>query len=619
MNRYIVTIAIGPVQNFIAAAKRTRDLWYGSFILSTVSHAVAVHIHQIGTKSQLVFPALKDEQLLLVSPDPANAPRVVNHITAIVETDDASTFVANCKKAARDRLVEIASECLSALGDKDGIDVERFCAQIEDALEIYAAWAPYPDGGDYKHAADSANRLLAARKSTRNFVRFIGSGDIELSSLDGQRESVIGSSVSDSRKRDQLRRHLRLDQTEHLDALGLIKCVNGKAIGFPAVARVALQPWIAKRSERELKALSVIFEKLMPAELASKINFAGRGNQSSLFATFPYDCELLLKPRLQAKRREIEGEPNSASAIQALNELEALLFGEQRTIAPPPEDGVYVAMLLADGDRMGDLLDNKAILPEVYRAISETLSSFAQDVDDIVERHGGACIYAGGDDVLALLPVTGAIGCARELANEFRTRMAPHAQGMGLPADKHPTLSVGIAFGHVLSPMASLREDARLAERLAKDGDGNGLRNALAIRVQPRGGAPVMAVGRWDEAPAFKDRKQGFDVRLAGWLDKFSNGWLSKSSPYELRVLAGELHGGALVAEANRLVARRTRKDGDFTDRETLDAINAYLQDASRVTAHVSLADEWYIARWLLQRYRNLDPTQVTDLAQEAA
>lgn len=46
MPTYLATLAIGPVQGFIAAARRSRDLWFGSYLLSEVSKAAACFLHQ---------------------------------------------------------------------------------------------------------------------------------------------------------------------------------------------------------------------------------------------------------------------------------------------------------------------------------------------------------------------------------------------------------------------------------------------------------------------------------------------------------------------------------------------------------------------------------------------
>ena len=39
--RHLLGIHIGPVQEFIAAARRSRDLWFGSWLLSELSKAAA--------------------------------------------------------------------------------------------------------------------------------------------------------------------------------------------------------------------------------------------------------------------------------------------------------------------------------------------------------------------------------------------------------------------------------------------------------------------------------------------------------------------------------------------------------------------------------------------------
>ena len=38
-SRYLIQVAVGPVQGFIATARRSRDLWFGSYLLSELSKA----------------------------------------------------------------------------------------------------------------------------------------------------------------------------------------------------------------------------------------------------------------------------------------------------------------------------------------------------------------------------------------------------------------------------------------------------------------------------------------------------------------------------------------------------------------------------------------------------
>ena len=109
----------------------------------------------------------------------------------------------------------------------------------------------------------------------------------------------------------------------------------------------------------------------------------------------------------------------------------------------------YVAILAFDGDEMGKWVSgvklpglltqvsNKAkeylndiqgandvprlLSPSYHLQFSETLANFAtKEAEKIVEAHGGQLIYAGGDDVLAMLPATRAIECSKELREKFR-------------------------------------------------------------------------------------------------------------------------------------------------------------------------------------------------------
>src|SRR5438132_1646723 len=59
MDSYLLAIAVGPVQEFIAAARRTRDLWFGSYLLSRISKAVAKSVRD--GDGTLIFPAPANE------------------------------------------------------------------------------------------------------------------------------------------------------------------------------------------------------------------------------------------------------------------------------------------------------------------------------------------------------------------------------------------------------------------------------------------------------------------------------------------------------------------------------------------------------------------------------
>ena len=55
MSHFVLILSLGPVQGFIAAARRSRDLWSGSWLLSEISKAAAKALRDGG--ADLIFPA----------------------------------------------------------------------------------------------------------------------------------------------------------------------------------------------------------------------------------------------------------------------------------------------------------------------------------------------------------------------------------------------------------------------------------------------------------------------------------------------------------------------------------------------------------------------------------
>lgn len=89
---HLLAISVGPVQEFIAAARRTRDLWFGSYVLSEISKAVATSVKLHG---RLIFP---HPEIDLESAD--DKVNVANIILAEVNTGDPKEVAKQAKEAA---------------------------------------------------------------------------------------------------------------------------------------------------------------------------------------------------------------------------------------------------------------------------------------------------------------------------------------------------------------------------------------------------------------------------------------------------------------------------------------------------------------------------------------
>lgn len=373
-----------------------------------------------------------------------------------------------------------ANAAFKNLGDRtDLVHQEILDSQVVDAIEFYAAWTPL--SSEYRECRARLMRLLAGRKNCRNFAQ---SNFAELnfpkSSLDGLRESVLTQEAKElveagaQDARIRIQRRLRLRNGEQLDAVGLTKRL-WKLEYFPSVSRIAASPWLRGMAE----AKSQPFEKLKG--LCTKIDTCHlEAANWKQFEEFPYDGTIVYANRL--KEFEKFGLGNDERG--ALNEIKELLKANRWEPQP------YLGVLAADGDRMGAMI-SRIESAAGHREFSGDLAKFAARAKRIVEANHGCCVYAGGDDVLAFVPLDRILETARELHDEFAKVLERHNAPLAIT--ERATLSVGVAIGHFLEPLEDLLEYARQAEKEAKGTE----RDGLAIRMHPRGGAPMGVRQSW--------------------------------------------------------------------------------------------------------------------------
>src|SRR5437660_6807825 len=132
MDSYLLALAVGPVQEFIAAARRTRDLWFGSYLLSRISKAVAKSVRD--GDGTLIFPAPANE----VDLKPDSDLNVANVILAKLPGAAIPKAVADCaKKAAQDCWREFTTDVFKEY--QGGIRRAIWDDQAQDVVEFYAA------------------------------------------------------------------------------------------------------------------------------------------------------------------------------------------------------------------------------------------------------------------------------------------------------------------------------------------------------------------------------------------------------------------------------------------------------------------------------------------------
>jgi len=541
--RYLLTLSIGPVQDFIAAARRTADLQAGSQLLQQLAMHLAQHIQ--GKGGTLIFPASAQQ------PGP-------NKVVATIETDDPAAFAQQLREVAVQWLWQ---QWQSARERMPNVPLDEHLAeeQIKQFLEFYAAWVPL--NGDYAQARHQAERLLAGRKALRDFRQVPCRPGRPKSPLDPSRDTVLkldqGLRIPEQAQKEPL----FLKRTEYLDAVSMLKRLKGEK-GVPSTSYMAAQAILPIADQQAVTELKRIADN---APGAVDIG------------------DLMFPTRVQEEVEE--GEPRLSRYLKdRLTEIDQL----RRQILAKfglSECPSYYAILAADGDRMGQLISAQRDM-ESHQKLSKALANVAEQMKQVVDGHNGYTIYAGGDDLLAFLPVNQVLSCACELAAAFRKAMEPFRGD----SSEAGTLSIGVAIVHRMEMLQQSLEWAREAEREAKR-----WRNAIAVALHTRGGVPMTAV------TAFKD-----DPYLDGWrqwLKAFRAG-LTRGFPYELQYLAREVENASLSseslrAEALRIFDRKTGREGSAAVKQFRPAYQQRIDTIGNTDELRAFAEQLIVARFL--------------------
>lgn len=644
---YLLNLSIGPVQGMIAAARRTRDFWMGSTILSECAKAVAYWISTGKPISEwspddensqlqvLIFPAAPNFEHLRpwAFRSDGTAPELehnaTNVILARITCQDINQYVVEAKDQVRKRWLDFV-ESAEAIAKED-IDRQLWSLQKnhDEFIEVYAAWVEYVPG-DYGSARREVSRWLAARKSLRDFGPWLANSNGMLrrpkSSLDGARESVLKCPRPHSFS-------LHIRRKEELDLLGVVKRaeIGNDAIRFPSTSRFAVEPWLEGIVEDDgegrnlLRQIREECKKLCGLGVLTQRRDHDGLDKEDDFKKFPWlkrfpfegtplysfrHGSLIKDAEVHTRFQNDKAKASLDNIKRSLFKLNDLGFGE-----PSP----YFAIILADGDRVGAALSELTTRndPELHRQFGLSQTRFANEARKTINAgYAGATVYAGGDDFLCFAPVHQCLAIAETLKNTFASCTDKFFQDSQIVPTNPPTLSVGVAIGHFLDPLEDLLSHARAAEKRAKNPTANDReqlqisRNGLAVSIHPRGGASIIARGNWSAANSPTNL---FDA-LNSWIQLYTRKNIPTRAAYELRRLNLDYahdwidtknRSLALQTDTMRILGRKLNREGAIQDsdigRDPLyDRIRS-LQDAGQLE---TLAVELLIAKHLSDSIR---------------
>jgi CRISPR-associated protein Cmr2 len=428
-------------------------------------------------------------------------------------------------------------------------------------------FAPNP-GALYPAVQDLAERALAAAKSVRSFAQTEQQG--WRCSLTGETEWLTTDraqlAVPAGQRKDTLWTHIAKKRPawakkgEHLGALPAIKRLwptlfaeeVGRAVGNSDTAGRAQRFVVSTHTMALAHQLDQWLEQEVAPDQKLRETLALHGDDT-----------------VALPRRLIQRHGKRRAALEMAQRLPALLdaaadMDDERAAADIRKQvadalgqdagriETYYSLLMLDGDRMGAWLaggdeyaisyrdsfhpqvrkgfdaqaqkesrlraygdQKRAVSPNRHLAISAALNDFSLTVvPHVVEvEHLGRLIYAGGDDVLAMLPVADLLPAMQRLRVAYAGHDPSHEDGdrsglalkngyamlngrlMRMMGDR-ATASCGAVVAHHQAPLGAVMRELRAAEQRAKNEGG---RDAFSLTVIKRSGGALRLTAKWGE------------------------------------------------------------------------------------------------------------------------
>lgn len=528
---------LGPVQSFVAQARRTRDFWAGSFILSWLAAVAMLSVKRQG--GEIRFPK-PDGAFMSALEGGGEGPKqgnVPNRFRAEVSPEFKPELVQATVLAAWRELAELVwRRDLGAawIGTKTR---ETWLKQVENFWDIQWALGDAVDAGNALDRMKNWRTHVVPDQAGVKCMMMDGWSELSGAERPGREPEMFWSKLrqtgsfgmaTDLREGEMLcaMAFIKRRFARHFEGLSAKIPLGGSLRGWtlpsavPSVHYIAAAPWFATllqaTTEPEIKGLMSNFHAGALAltgdygEWESDIRCVREASGSRLWHSL--DGTVFFDSMLENAR--LWGE--KADAAKAL----AVKLRELRGAAGIGPASPFYAVLLMDGDELGIHMSNE----RKQGAITDGLARFTAKVPEIVHRNSGFLVYAGGDDVLAALPLEHALACATELRGHylscFDTELIP------------TTLSGAIEFAHVKMPLGKVLHDAHdLLDNVAKDGRG---RDAIACRVWKPGGVNLEWAMPWELA--LKDGEVIIERLVAIFQDGMSSGNAEMASAFFYRI-----------------------------------------------------------------------------------
>lgn len=492
-DKYLFLFTITPVQSFIAQARKTQDLYTGSWLLSELCRKAAQEAKRIANdeyksnpRAEVIFPNIGN---------PSIPNRFILQITADEEPRNLGFEV---KKKTNQFLLDFGK---SILTEMNLAEPDNFKEQICGYFSMNWVVQPVNKGG-YAAAYTQIERLLGAVKNSRQFSQLPETG--RKCSLSGEQNALFykprkndkGKEITpkfidlNGNKPTKIKYNFNILSGEGLSAVSFIKRFTGKAksdlrksfsSGFPSTAEIAVMDAIAQIKENDDQVDLKQYQEF----------FTGHKN-------CVFDSQLYFEDNLKTKYFKKHDYDECVKDFSLITEY---FDGKIKPIFEKYSLKLskYYAILVFDGDDMGKWLsgaflkeEKKDNLEAFHKTLTQKLGEYAAFANGSLSEPRGKAVYAGGDDFLGFVNLSHLFDVMTELRQMFEEKI-----DVSEFTDKKMTFSAGVAVAHYKTPLSEALKWARKMEKEAKQIDG---KDAFAIAVLKHSGEIEKTVWRWKRA-----------------------------------------------------------------------------------------------------------------------
>ena len=441
MRRRLFLFTIGPVQSFISQARKARDLYFGSYILSSLCMNAITYLRELKKDTKIIFPNEK----FIFEAKKSEIPSIPNRFLASIPIEDNDEIY----QLADDLIRKVKQSFRNISMEKHNLN-EEYESQIEDFLELY--WASTEEGNDYRKNYLSLETAIGAIKSTRSFNQVKHKPGLRKCSVCGQRNALVKGNNY-------------LQNNEELCAICWTKRSLTKT--FPSTAGIALMQDVYQ------------INKYPEGEKVYN-NFKNRFGKA-------FDEEFLYEENLRSDyfhKNNINIEVLNTELFKNAKILNRFILDNNLNYTK------YYALLALDGDDMGKWMSGENYTGDYenfrkfHQKVSYKLINYNKKVLEIIKEPRGKIVFSGGDDILAFVNLYHLLDVLHDLRNEF-----PQFDN-----NKQTTASCGVCIAHYKTPLNYVIKKAKEAENSAKKMDN---KNSFSIVILKHSGEINQSTAKW--------------------------------------------------------------------------------------------------------------------------